>query len=330
MGNNTWVLAYLPPGCKPLGFRWIFVTKRRIDGTIIKHKARLVVQGFRQKYGIDYFDTYAPVARIATIRLLIAIAAIHGLVIHQMDVKTAFLNGELEEEVYMNQPEGFKVKGQETKVCKLIRSLYGLKQAPKQWHQKFDEVVLANGFKINQSDKCVYSKFDDNGKGVIICLYVDDMLIFGTDLGQVEKTKAFLSNSFSMKDLGEADVILGIRIVRGKGTISLSQSHYVEKVVKRFNESNSSHFATPMDSNVKLVPSSGTPISQLEYASLVGSLMYAMTSTRPDIAFAIGKLSRFTSNPSMLHWQALRRVLRYLNKTIHYGLTYTGDPSILE
>ena len=256
LGNNTWVLSDLPPGCKPLGCKWIFVTKRRVDGTILKHKARLVAQGFRQKYGIDYFDTYAPVARIATIRLLIALSAIHGLEIHQMDVKTAFLNGELEEEVYMNQPEGFKVKGQEMKVCKLVRSLYGLKQAPKQWHQKFDDVVLANGFKINQSDKCVYSKFDDSGKGVIICLYVDDMLIFGTDLDEVIKTKVFLSSSFSMKDLGQADVILGIRIVRGEGTISLSQSHYIEKVIQKFNDSNSSHFATPMDPSVKLVPSS--------------------------------------------------------------------------
>jgi len=254
---------------------------------------------------------------------------IHGLEIHQMDVKTAFLYGELEEEVYMNQPEGFVVKGQENKVCKLIRSLYGLKQAPKQWHQKFDNIVLANGFKINQSDKCVYSKFD-NGKGVIICLYVDDMLIFGTDLDEVNKTKTFLSKSFSMKDLGQADVILGIRIVRGNGTVSLTQSHYIKKVVKKFNESVSTHFATPMDPSIKLVRSSGTPISQLEYASLVGSLMYAMTSTRPDIAFAIGRLSQFTSNPSKEHWQALKIVLRYLKKTIDYGLTYTGEPSILE
>ena len=130
MGNNTWVLIDLPPGCKPLGSKWIFKRKMKVDGTIDKFKARLVVQGFRQKYGTDYFDTYAPVARISTIRLLIALAAIHKLVIHQMDVKTAFLNGDLEEEVYMKQPEGFVMHGQEHKVCKLIKSLYGLKQAP--------------------------------------------------------------------------------------------------------------------------------------------------------------------------------------------------------
>ena len=150
----------------------------KVDGTIEKFKARLVIQGFKQKSGIDYFDTYAPVARISTIRLLIALASIHNLIIHQMDVKTAFLNGELDEEVYMNQPQGFIMPGNENKVCKLIKSLYGLKQAPKQWHQKFDEVVLSSGYVLNQADKCVYSKFDESGKGVIICLYVDDMLIF--------------------------------------------------------------------------------------------------------------------------------------------------------
>ena len=138
-------------------------------------QALLVIHGFKQKPGIDYFDTYAPVARISTIRLLIALAAIHILVVYQMDVKTAFLNGELEEEVYMKQPEGFIMPSNEHKVCKPIKSLYGLKQTPKQWHQKFDEVILSSGFNLNQSDKCVYSRFDSSSSGVIICLYVNDM-----------------------------------------------------------------------------------------------------------------------------------------------------------
>ncbi|GKA60379.1 zinc finger, CCHC-type containing protein [Tanacetum coccineum] len=169
-------------------------------------------QGFRKKSGIDYFDTYASVARISTIRLLIAMTSIHNLIIHQMDVKTTFLNGTLDEDVYMNQPRGFIMPGNEKKVRKLIKSLYGLKQAPKQWHQKFNEVVLSNAYLLNQADKCVYRKFDKSGKGVNICLYVDDMLIFGTDQVQVNMTKEFLSSRFSMKDMGEADVILGIRI----------------------------------------------------------------------------------------------------------------------
>ncbi|KAJ0712899.1 putative RNA-directed DNA polymerase [Helianthus annuus] len=330
MQNNTWKLSDLPPGCKPLGCKWIFKKKMKVDGSIEKFKARLVIQGFRQKEGIDYFDTYAPVARISTIRLLVALAAIHNLVIHQMDVKTAFLNGDLDEEIYMKQPEGFVMPGNEHKVCKLVKSLYGLKQAPKQWHQKFDEVVLSNGFVLNQADKCVYSKFDDSRKGVIICLYVDDMLIFGTDQDQVDKTKKFLSSCFDMKDLGEAEVILGIRIKRENNGISISQSHYIEKILKKFNFHDSSPVSTPMDPAFKLSPNEGVAVSQLEYSRAIGSLMYAMISTRPDIAYAVGKLSRYTSNPGASHWQAMNRVFRYLKGTMKYGLTYTGFPSVLE
>ncbi|GJU59350.1 zinc finger, CCHC-type containing protein [Tanacetum coccineum] len=145
MENNTWILSDLPPGCKPLGCKWIFKRKIKVDGTIDKFKAILVIQGFRQNERIDYFDTYAPVARISTIRLLIALVATYNLVIHQMDVNTTFLNGNLEEEVYMKQPKGFIVPGNEHKVFKFIKSLYELKKAPNQWHQKLDEVVLSSG-----------------------------------------------------------------------------------------------------------------------------------------------------------------------------------------
>ena len=330
INNNTWELSDLPPGCKALGNRWIFKRKIKVDGSIDKFKARLVIQGFRQKEGIDYFDTYAPVARTSTIRLLIALAAIHNLVIHQMDVKTAFLNGELDEEIYMKQPEGFVVPGCENKVCKLKKSIYGLKQAPKDWHDKFDKVVLSNGYVINQADKCVYSKFDSSGKGVIICLYVDDMLIFGTDQNQVDKTKKFLSSNFDMKDMGEAEVILGIRIKRENNGISISQSHYIEKILKRFNFKDCSPVSTPLDPSIKLLPNKGVSVSQLEYSRAIGSLMYAMISTRPDIAYAVGKLSRYTSKPSSHHWQALSRVFKYLKGTMDYGLAYTGFPSVIE
>ncbi|GJQ99732.1 zinc finger, CCHC-type containing protein [Tanacetum coccineum] len=330
MENNTWVLSDLPPGCKPLGCKWIFKRKMKVDGTIDKFKARLVIQGFRQKEGIDYFDTYAPVARITTIRLLLALAAIHNLVIHQMDVKTTFLNGDLEEEVYMKQPEGFVMPGNEHKVCKLVKSLYGLKQAPKQWHQKFDEVVLSSGFLLNQYDKCVYHKFDSSGKGVIICLYIDDMLIFGTDQNQVDKTKKLLSSKFSMKDMGEADVILGIKIKRENKGIVITQSHYIEKILKKFNREDCSPVSTPMDPVEKLMPNTGKPVDQLEYSRAIGCLMYAMTSTRRDIAYVVGRLSRFTSNLSRQHWHAITRVFKYLKGTMNYGLSYVGYPSVLE
>ncbi|GJZ16905.1 zinc finger, CCHC-type containing protein [Tanacetum coccineum] len=206
--------------CKLLGCKWIFKRKMQVDGTIDKFKARLVIQGFRQKEGINYFDTFALVARITTIKLLLALAAIHNLMIHQMDAKTTFLNGDLEEEVYMKQPEGFVMPRNEHKVCKLVKSLFGLKQTHKQWHQKFNEVVLSNGFLLNQFDKYVYSKFNGSDKGVIIYLYVENMLIFGTDQNQVDKTKKFVSSKFSMKDMGEANIILGIKIKReNKGIV---------------------------------------------------------------------------------------------------------------
>src|ERR1044071_6414595 len=154
MQNHTWELVDLPQRCKALGCKWIFKRKLKTDGTIEKHKARLVVQGFRQKEGLDFFDTYSPMTRITSIRMLIAIAALRILEIHQMDVKIAFLNGDLEEEIYMKQPEGYIVPGQENKVCRLVKSLYGLKQAPKQWHEKYDHVMMTNGFRINECEKC--------------------------------------------------------------------------------------------------------------------------------------------------------------------------------
>ncbi|GJR29736.1 zinc finger, CCHC-type containing protein [Tanacetum coccineum] len=301
MGNNNWVLADLPPDCKPIGCKWIFKRKMKVYGTIEKFKAKLLIQGFKQKSGIDYFDTYASVARISTIRLLIAMTSIHNLIIHQMGVKITFLNGDLDEE-----------------------------QTPKQWHQTFDEVVLSNGYLLNQADKCVYSKFDETGKEVMICLYVDDMLIFGTDQVQFDLTKEFCSSRFSMKDMGKADVTLGIRIKHESNKIAISQSHYIEKVLKKFNYFDCTPVSTPMDTSEKLMPNNGQAVSQLEYSRVIGCLMYAMTCTRHDIVFDVGKLSRYTSNPGTQHWQAIQRVLKYLKKTMDYSLKYSGYPSVLE
>ena len=189
--NKTWVLVDLPPGAKPIGCKWVFKKKYFPDGSIDKYKARLVAKGFTQKENIDYFDTFSPVTRIASIRVLMALASIHKLYIHQMDVKTAFLNGDLDEEIYMVQPNWCVIPGQENKVCKLVKSLYGLKQAPKQWHEKLDQVLLSGGFSTVEVERCVYTKLM-NDNCVIICLYVDDMLIFGTNMDVVLETKVFL------------------------------------------------------------------------------------------------------------------------------------------
>jgi hypothetical protein len=166
-----------------------------------------VAEGYTQREYEDFFDTYSPIAIVTTIHVLLKLVASHGLLIHQMDVKTTFLNGELEEEIYMTQPDGFVVKCQEDKMCKLLKSLYGLKQTPKQWHEKFDVTLISAGFSVNEVDRCVYYRHD-GGQGVILCLYVDDILIFGTSLDVINEVKTFLCQSFDMKDLGEADVIL--------------------------------------------------------------------------------------------------------------------------
>src|SRR5438128_3723336 len=169
LANGTWEITDRPYGCKPVGCKWVFKKKLRPDGTIEKYKARHVAKGYTQKEGEDFFDTYSPVARLTTIRVLLSLATSHGLIVHQMDVKTAFLNGELEEEIYMEQPDGFVVKGEERNVCKLLKSLHGLKQAPKQWHEKFDRTLTSAGFVVNEADRCVYYRYG-GVEGVVLCL----------------------------------------------------------------------------------------------------------------------------------------------------------------
>src|SRR3954462_5223237 len=330
LANGTWEITDRPYGCKPVGCKWVFKKKLRPDGTIEKYKARLVAKGYTPKEGEDFFDTYSPVARLTAIRVILSLAASHGLLVHQMDVKTAFLNGELDEEIYMDQPDGFVVNGQERKVCKLLKSLYGLKQAPKQWHEKFDKTLTAAGFVVNEADKCVYYRHG-GGEGVILCLYVDDILIFGTNLNAIKEVKDFLSRSFEMKDLGVADVILNIKLLRHDDDgITLLQSHYVEKNLSHFGYSDSKPSPTSYDASVLLRKNRGNARDQLRYSQIIGSLMYLASATRPDIAFAVSKLSRFVSNPGDVHWHAIERVMRYLKGTMSHGLHYTGYPSVLE
>ena len=294
MQNHTWELVDLPLGSKPLGCKWIFKRKMKTYGSIDKYKVILVAKGYKQK-GLDYFYTYSPVKRITSIRMLIPIVALHNLEIHQMDVKTAFLNGDLNEEIYMDQPEGFISLGQEKKVCRLVKSLYGLKQAPKQWHEKFIKVMMSNGFTINECDKSVYVKDTNNGY-VIVCLYVDDMLILGSNNYIITTTKKMLSSKFNMKDLGVADVILGIKISRTSGGLILSQSHYIEKLLDKFDKDESNIARTPVAINLHLSKNIGQSISQLEHSRIIGSLMYLMNCTRADIAYFVSKMSKYTSN----------------------------------
>jgi hypothetical protein len=229
-----------------------------------------------------------------------SLASIYNLYVHEMDVKTTFLNGDLDKEVYMEQPEGFVWPQNEKKVCKLVKSLYRLKQATNQWHEKFDSIILSNGFEHNGADKCIYSKFTKD-YGVIVCLYVDDMLIFWTNMKSVCETKKYLSLMFKMKDLNEVDTILGIKVKKHSGVYALCQSHYIEKVLLKFKHLEIQEAKTPFDLSVKLNENSRRAIAQLEYASAIGSMMYAMYCRRLDIAFVVCRLSRYTSYPSIDH-----------------------------
>jgi hypothetical protein len=328
MSNGTWEITDCPNGCKPIGCKWIFKKKLRPDGTIKKYKARLVAKRFTQK-GEDFFDTYSPVAQITTIRVLLALAASHGLHIHQMDVKTTFLYGELDEEIYMEQLDGYKIPGQENKVCRLIKSLYGLKQAPKQWHEKFDTTLTSAGFIINEEDKCVHHRYG-GGEGVILCLYIDDILIFGTCTRVIVEIKSFLSRCFDMKDLGSVNVILNIKLIKSEDGITLNQSHYVEKILSRFGFEDCKISPTPYDVSIKLCKFEGEGKDQLRHSQIIGSLMYLTGATRPNISYVVSKLSRFTSNPGDDHWKTLERVLHYLRGTTSFGIHYSGYPLALE
>ncbi|CAM8913427.1 unnamed protein product [Rhodiola kirilowii] len=229
----------------------------------------------------------------------------------------------------MEQPPGFVVPGMENKVCRLKKSLYGLKQAPKQWYEKFHNTILSFGFVVNGSDACVYTKMFGTDC-VIICLYVDDMLIFSACLDAINETKNFLSSKFEMKDFGEVDVILGVRVTKFDKGYMLSQTHYVEKILKKFDCFDVVPVRTPCDPNKHLFKNSGTSVSQEEYAKVIGSLMFLMNCTRPDIAFAVSRLSRYTQNPSGEHWSALKHLLRYLRGTLEWGLNFRGFPLVLE
>ena len=250
--NQVWTLVDPPEGIKPIGRKWIFKKKTDMEGNVITYKARLVAKGYRQKQGVYYDETFSPVAMLKSIRILLAIAAHHDYDIWKMDVKTAFLNGNLTEEVYMTQPEGFTF-GSGKKVCKLQRSIYGLKQASRSCNIRFDETIKEFGFSQNLDEPCVYKK--TNGSAIIfLVLYVDDILLIGNDVSVLQSVKIWLSKNFSMKDLGEATYILGIKIYRDrtKRLLGLSQSTYIDKMLKRFSKEQSKRGHIPMVSGITL------------------------------------------------------------------------------
>jgi len=328
--NEVWDLVELPNGAKAIGCKWVFKTKKDSLGNIERYKARLVAKGFTQKEGIDYTETFSPVSKKDSLRIIMALVAHFDLELQQMDVKTTFLNGDLEEEVYMKQPEGFPSSDGEQLVCKLKKSLYGLKQASRQWYLKFHNVISSFGFVENIMDQCIYLKVSGS-KICFLVLYVDDILLATNDKGLLHEVKQFLSKNFDMKDMGEASYVIGIKIHRDRfrGILGLSQETYINKILERFRMKDCSPSVAPIVKgdrfNLNQCPKNDFEREQMKnipYASAVGSLMYAQVCTRPDIAFVVGMLGRYQSDPGLDHWRAAKKVMRYLQGTKDYMLMY--------
>ena len=325
---------------RPLTVKWVFKVKRNEDGSLDKFKARLVVRGFEQQPGFDYNQTFASVAKAATWRILLTVAACLDWEIEQMDVATAFLEGDLDEDIFIEMPEGLveyfdqhpedRPPGFSTeKICKLIRSLYGLKQAPRQWQKKLKKTLESLDFRQVTSDMAVYHNPTTR---VIIITYVDDFLIMGSDKEAIQGYKARLGEIFTMTDLGPASHFLGVRITRDRNSrlIYLSQGAYFARILEKFGLGECRPVNTPMERNAlsALLPrddaDSASPSEREDYSSKTGSLMYGMTQTRPDLAFLLSALSRYMANPSPTHSQLAKRGLRYLQKTRQYGLVLGG------
>jgi hypothetical protein len=327
---GTYKLVPLPANRSAIGCKWVYKTKRGANGEITKYKARLVAKGFLQRYGVDYDETYAPVARYPSIRALLALAAHHDWELHQMDVKSAYLNGDLEEDIYMAQPEGYEAATQEQLVCKLSKILYGLKQAGRTWNIKIDVALKRLDFTPLDADQCVYVRRQD--AITIIALYVDDLLITSSSLAVLIELKQQLTARFEMEDLGEASFILGIDIRRDRAnrTVSIGQSAYITALLERHGMSDCKPVSTPMDRDSKntLVQQhaehKATDSEARDYQTIIGGVMFAAICTRPDIAFAVTTLAQFASNPAPVHAQAVRRVLRYLSGTVDRRITYRG------
>eukprot|EP00253_Pinus_taeda_P016505 PITA_16505 len=289
--NGTWKLVDPPLGTKPISCKWVYKNKYKADGSLDKHKAKLVVKGFAQEEGVDYEETFAPTTKWATIWTLFALAAQNGWKVHQIDVKTAFLNGDLKENVFMSQPEGFAVKGHEHKVCKLVKSLYALKQ------------------------HCEH----------------DDLLMIGNNESYIASIKKELRKGFEITDLGYVHYYLGIEVTQHLKSIFLSQKKYIGDLLNTFGTTECNPLSTPLEQNLKLTSIEGKEFEgATKYKQLVGSFNY-LNTTRLDISFVVGILSKFMQKLCEGHWSATKRVLKYLKGTQDFGLKYThvGDFSLI-
>ncbi|KAK9048756.1 hypothetical protein SSX86_032277 [Deinandra increscens subsp. villosa] len=319
--NKTWVLVPRTPEMNIVRSMWVFRHKTKSDGSLERYKARLVCDGRSQQIGIDCGETFSPVVKPATIRTVLTLAVNKNWPIHQLDVKNAFLHGELNETVYMHQPAGFRHPRFPDHVCLLQKSLYGLKQAPRAWYKRFADYVLHLGFKNSKCDNSlfIYRKGKDTA---YILLYVDDIVLVTSSDTLRSKFMALLANEFAMKDLGPLSFFLGITVQRHQSaSLFLCQQKYALDLLRRAGLENCNAVATPVDTNAKLSSKDGDPLDNpTEYRALVGALQY-LTITRPDISYAVQQVCMHMHAPRTSHMHALKRILRYLKGTIGYGLT---------
>jgi Reverse transcriptase (RNA-dependent DNA polymerase) len=319
--NGTWQLVSLPDNHKLIGLKWVFKLKKDTQGKIVKYNARLVAKGYIQRQGIDFDEVFSPNARLETIRLLITIAAHEGWDIHHMDVKSAFLNGDLEEEVYVVQPPGIEIKGEEHKVLRLHKALYGLRQAPRAWNSKLDKSLKGLGFVRCPLEHTVYTRSQEK-RNLIVGVYVDDLIITGECIKDINKFKSHMQNLFSMSDLGLLSYYLGIEVCQRSMKITLTQSAYATKVLEKCGMKDCNPTQILMEPHLKLSKVSSNPsVDKTLYRSIVGSLRYPL-HTRPNLAFSVGMVSRYMENPTMEHMAVVKHILRYMKGTLNYGCVY--------
>ncbi|XP_035838498.1 uncharacterized protein LOC110908724 isoform X1 [Helianthus annuus] len=321
MKNNTWEKCVLPKGKKTVGCRWVYSIKYKPDGSIGRYKARLVAKGYTQTYGIDYSETFSPVAKMDTIRVLFSVAANKEWPLHQFDVTNAFLHGDLTEEVYMEAPPGFSGSFKEREVCRLKKSLYGLKQSPRAWFGKFTLAMKEYGYHQSNADHTLFLK---RRNGLVTCLiiYVDDMIITGNDVEEIAQLKENLFSKFEMKDLGNLKYFLGIEVLRSKRGIFICQRKYVLDLLAETGLIDCKPADTPMVVNHNLhMELNGELADKERYQRLVGKLIY-LSHTRPDIAYAVGVVSQFMHQPQVAHMEAAQRILKYLKGTVGHGVLF--------
>lgn len=317
--NKTWGLVPRPYGANIINSMWLYKHKFDADGVLKRHKSRLVANGKTQEEGIDFDETFSPVVKPATIRLVLNIALSRGWDLRQLDVKNAFLHGTISETIYMHQPPGFVDKTKPRHVCKLNKPLYSIKQAPRAWNARFSQYVKQLGFVTSKSDASLFV-FKQNNDIAYLLLYVDDIILTGSSKSLLEKITSSLKKEFPMSDLGRLKFFLGIKVDYNKAGLFLSQSHYAAEIIARAGMTECKPISTPADVNTKLSADTGDRIDNpKQYRSLAGALQY-LTFTRPDITYAVQQMCLFMHDPRQQHLTALKRIVRYIQGTKGHGL----------